>query len=81
MRRKFRLPKSRKCPAQGKTIFNTQEQARYAMMRVISHDPHTNMFDLHTYPCPHKVDGKEHFHFGHVSYYEKSLQQSVAVSQ
>lgn len=75
-RRKFHLPKVRKCPTTGKTIFKSREQARIAMMRVISHTT-TDMFDLHTYPCEYRIEGKEHFHFGHKSYYEKSQQTKI----
>jgi len=77
MRRKFHLPKVRKCLPCGKTIYNKQEHARYAMMRVISHDPNTDMFDLHTYECPHN---KGKYHFGHLSYFEKSLVKVDTVS-
>lgn len=63
MRKKFHLPKVQKCHKTGKTIYKTQEQARTGMMRVISHDPHADMFDLHTYPCD------DHFHFGHQKFY------------
>lgn len=66
-----------KCKFCKKAMYPTQNEARYDMMRVISHNPNVNMFDLHTYPCPHKIDGKEYFHFGHVSYYEKSLQKQL----
>lgn len=74
MRRKFHLPKVRKCRKTGKTMFSQQRQAQIAMGRVISHTT-TNMFDLHTYLCP----DCQKWHFGHKSYYERSLQQGLTV--
>lgn len=63
------LPKVRKCPHCHKTRFDTREQARYAMMRTISHDPHADMFDLHTYPCEHSGG----WHFGHKKYFNNAM--------
>ncbi len=69
------LPKFKKCEVTGKTAYPKQHQASYAMMRVISHTT-TDMFDLHTYFC----DSCKKYHFGHKSYFEKSLQKSNTVS-
>jgi len=65
-----RFSNPKKCPHCRKTIYNTREQARMGMMRVISHDPHANMFDLHTYECPHN---KMKYHFGHKSYFDNTV--------
>ena len=72
-----RFTNPRKCLHCKKTIYNTREQARTGMMRVISHDPGVNMLDMHTYECPHS-NGK--YHFGHKSYYEQSLDKDNTVS-
>lgn len=61
-----RLPKSRKCKTTRKTMFNKQSQAQRAMMRVISHDPSAEMFNLHTYICP----DCGHWHFGNRKWFE-----------
>jgi hypothetical protein len=65
----------KKCKQTGKTIFKKQSQASYAMMRTISHTT-TDMFDLHTYLCP----SCSNWHFGHKSYFEKSLAKNNEVS-
>lgn len=75
MPRKFRLPVSKKCKKTGKTMFQKQSQAQYAMGRVISHTT-TDMFDLHTYQCEHCSQ----WHFGHKSYYEMSKAKINTVS-
>jgi hypothetical protein len=61
--------KSRKCPTQHKTMFPTEQDAGRAMMRIWSHDPSANIYDLHTYKCPDCGT----YHIGHISYYKKSL--------
>lgn len=66
MARRFHLPKPKKCPKTRKTMFSKQSQARYAMGRVISHTSE-DMFDLHTYVCPHCSQ----WHFGHRSTYDR----------
>lgn len=68
---------TRKCHAYSppKTCFNTQSQARYAMMRTISHT-RVNMFDLHTYQC----DKCGKWHFGHKSYYESMKKTEIEVT-
>jgi hypothetical protein len=63
-----------KCKIAKKTSYPTQLLARRGMMHIISHDPSTNMFDLHTYQCEHKVPNV-HWHIGHKSYFEKKVQQ------
>lgn len=68
--------KVRKCQQCGKTIYNTREQARTGMMRVISHDPHADMFNLHTYECPHN---KNKYHFGHEKYFRNNDTVSLVV--
>jgi hypothetical protein len=60
-------PKGKICWSTGKTQYPNQAAARIAMMRVISHDPHANMFDLHTYICPYCSK----WHFGHKIYFKK----------
>ena len=66
----------KKCPKTFKTMYNTERQAGTAMMHVISHDPHANMFDLHVYLCPDC--GK--WHFGHQKWFVASQQKSNTVS-
>ena len=76
--KKQRRSKIKKCPQTRKTMFNQQSQAQFAMMRTISHDPHADMFDLHTYKCEHC--GK--WHFGHRKWYkptEISITDSVSI--
>lgn len=70
MARRYRIPTPKKCKKTGKTMFPKQQQAQYAMGRVISHTT-TNMFDLHTYSCEHCGQ----WHFGHKSYYEQTLKR------
>lgn len=69
MSRFYRKP-GKKCPVTHKTMFKQESQADKAKMRIWSHDPHANIMDLHSYLCP----DCGHYHVGHVSYYEKSLQ-------
>ena len=69
-----RLLKPKKCRVTHKTMFNKQSQAQKAMMRVISHDPGADMFNLHTYLCP---DCKK-WHFGNRKWFEQQAQQSPA---
>lgn len=63
---KRRISNPRKCRTTRKTMFNNQYQASRAMMRVISHDPSAEMFNLHTYVCPDC--GK--WHFGNKKWFE-----------
>ena len=67
-RKRFYLPKPKKCGTTGKTMFALKKDASFAMMRVWSHDPSVDILDMHTYQCPHCNS----FHFGHKSYYEMS---------
>lgn len=67
------LPKIKKCLQTRKTRFSNQAKASYAMMRTISHDPHADMFDLHTYPCEH-CGG---WHFGHKKYFNDTVSIGV----
>jgi len=62
--------KIKKCPVTGKTQFATEKLANRAKMRIWSHDPNADINDLHSYVCP---DCKS-WHVGHISYYEKSLE-------
>lgn len=66
MKRRYGLPVPKKCKVTHKTMYKKQSQASRAMMRVISHDPHADMLDLHTYSCEHCG----HFHFGHKKWFE-----------
>lgn len=63
---------ARKCQKTRKASYSLQKQARRAMMRIISHDPNANMFDLHTYQC----ESCGGWHIGHKSYYERSLHRT-----
>ena len=60
------LSNPKKCKSTGKTRYKKRKYASIAMMRVISHDPNADMFDLHTYICP---DCKG-WHFGHQKWYK-----------
>jgi hypothetical protein len=60
----------RKCPIQQKACYKTQAKAQKDMGLTLSRTT-DNMFDYHTYKCPHCGS----WHFGHKSYYLKSLQQ------
>ena len=64
--------KIRKCPQTGKTKFKTQKLADRTKMRIWSRDPSADITDLHSYVCPHCNE----WHVGHISYYEKSLENS-----
>lgn len=74
MRRKFRLPNIKKCPKTGKSMYKDEGYANRIKFRIWTRDPHADMKDLHTYLCP---DCK-HYHVGHKSYYQKSLQGATA---
>ena len=67
----------KKCQSTGKTSFQTEDRASRAMMRMWSHDPQADIFDLHTYQCP-----ECHFwHIGHKSYYEQAKKNdTVSIS-
>lgn len=58
----------KKCKATGKTSFDTEKMASQSMMRMWSHDPKADIFDLHVYICP----DCNKFHIGHKSYYEQA---------
>ena len=64
------LSKPKKCKTTKKTKFKTEKLAGRAMMRIWSHDTTANIYDLHTYLCS-DCGG---WHVGHVSYYQKSLE-------
>lgn len=58
-----------------KTSFRNENDARFAMVRIWSHDPRADINDLHVYPCTY--GGIVHFHVGHKSYYEKAKQKEI----
>ncbi len=60
-----------RCPVQKKAMYDTYDQASYAMRRAWSHDPHIDMMDIHVYECPNCSK----WHFGHKSYYKKYLER------
>lgn len=67
-----------KCKKTRKTSFPNEKKASRAMMRIWSHDPSANIYDLHTYRCDH-CSG---FHVGHKSYYEKSrIHETIPAAQ
>lgn len=66
-RKKFYVPKPKKCPKTRKTMFRRQEQASYAMMRTWAHDSKMDIYDYHTYQCPYC----NAWHFGNKKVYEK----------
>lgn len=67
MRRKFNIPKPKKCPKTHKTMFKTEQQASYAMMRTWAHDSKMDIYKYHTYRCPDCGA----FHFGNREMYDK----------
>lgn len=58
----------KKCHKTHKTKFRTEKDASRAIMRIWSHDPSADIFDLHFYKC----DACGFLHVGHKSYYEKA---------
>lgn len=68
-RKKFQI---KKCSVTKKTMFTTEDKANRAKMRIWSHDPSADIMDLHSYLCEHC--GK--WHVGHISYYEKVLENA-----
>lgn len=73
MGRRYHLPKPKKCPKTGKTMYGTPDLASKAMMRTWSHDPTMNIYNYHTYTCPDCGT----WHFGNKKHYEKSIQGTV----
>lgn len=65
---------SKKCQKTNKTKFNNEKKAGRAMMRIWSHDPSANIYDLHTYICP----DCGHYHVGHKSYFQQSKVDTVS---
>jgi len=65
-----------RCPIQHKTKFKTEKEAGRAMMRCWGRDSSVNIFDMHTY----YHDKCQSWHFGHISYYQKSLEAQVGQS-
>jgi hypothetical protein len=72
-RKKFFHRNPKKCPKTHKTMFEKQSDASYAMMRTWAHDTKADIYDLHTYKC----DVCNHWHFGHISYFEQSKSKQV----
>lgn len=66
----------KKCRATGKRKYHTERQAGKDMMRIWSHDPSANIYDLHTYVCP----ACKFWHVGHRSKYERKLARLSASS-
>lgn len=53
-----------------KKAFFSRRKAGKTMMRIWSHDPGANIYDLHVYECPDTRIGR-HWHIGHRSYFER----------
>lgn len=62
-----------RCRVTKKAMFPDEPSASKAMFRTWSHDPSVDIFDMHTYTCEHCG----HWHFGHISYYEKFKQKQA----
>lgn len=62
-----------RCKATRKAMFPDEKSANKAMFRTWSHVPSADILDLHTYKC----DLCGHWHFGHISYYEKFKQKQA----
>ena len=67
---------SKKCPKTKKTKFSNERKAGRAKMRIWSHDPSADIYDLHTYKCPDCGS----YHIGHKSYFEKTQARLDTVS-
>jgi hypothetical protein len=72
MSRKFHPRKPRKCNKTGKTMFKRQGDASYAMMRTWAHDSAMNVYEYHTYLCPHCKG----WHFGNQKKYETYVKKT-----
>lgn len=72
-RKRFHVRKPKKCPTTRKTMFRTEKDASYAMMRTWAHDSHMDIYSYHTYECP---DCKS-WHFGNKETYEKFVKPTV----
>jgi len=68
--------KSKKCKTTRKTIFPNEDLANRAMFRAWGHDPNIDIKDMHTYLCPDSDVNSPHWHFGHISYYQKYLEKN-----
>jgi len=65
--------KNKTCSVTGKTKYTTEEKANKGKMYIWSHDPSADITDLHVYKCPHC----SYWHIGHISYYNKTLDNMV----
>ena len=63
-----RLPK---CKATGKSKIKTEKQAERIMFRIWSHDPNSDIYDMHPYVCEHCG----FWHIGHLSKYLKKVKK------
>jgi len=68
--------KSKKCKTTRKTIFPNEDLANRAMFRAWGHDPNIDIKDMHTYLCPDSDVSNPHWHFGHISYYQRYLEKN-----
>ena len=76
MGRTIQYGKPKKCKVQNKTNFKSEDMANRAMFRAWGHDPSIDIKDMHTYLCPHSEPQNPHWHFGHISYYQKYLEKN-----
>lgn len=72
-----RFAKPNKCKQTGKTMFKKESDASYAMMRTWAHDSSMNIYDYHTYSCPHC----SHWHFGNQKYKPTEIEITDTVSE
>ena len=68
-RKKFHPHKPKKCPTTRKTMFPSDRDASYAMMRTWAHDSRMNIYEYHTYLCP----VCKAWHFGNKKIYETQV--------
>ena len=73
--KRIQYGKPQKCRKTQKTIFHDEKSASRAMFRVWSRDPSVDMRDMHTYSC----EDCKMWHFGHISYYQKTLERQTNV--
>ncbi len=73
--KRIQYGKPQKCGTTQKTIFHDEKSAGRAMTRTWSRDPNVNILDMHTYICPDCGS----WHFGHISYYQQTLERRANV--
>ena len=62
-----------KCEKTGKSKFKNEAVANKAQFRIWSHDPSSNIYDMHVYQCEHC----HQYHIGHLSKFLKKKENET----